>query len=85
MFSMIYIILLYNIDDYYSHLFAEVCENGDVRLTSTVVQYEGRVEICFEETWGAVCDSDWTVSDAQVTCKQLLYQGICVHHNCILV
>ena len=31
----------------------------------------GRVEICWNNTWGAVCDRNWTDSDTAVVCKQL--------------
>ena len=38
--------------------------DGDTNL-------EGRVEVCFDQQWGTVCDSDWDFLDAIVICRQL--------------
>ena len=51
------------------------CYDGDVRLIGGLRLYEGRVEICFNETWGTICDDGWGTQDANVTCKQLGYTG----------
>ena len=47
------------------------CENGDVRLRGGSSPAWGRVEICFNETWGTVCDDGWGNEEAVVVCRQL--------------
>ena len=32
---------------------------------------EGRVEICYQNVWGAVYDQNWSEFDAAVVCSQL--------------
>ena len=48
-----------------------LCNNSDIRLAGGADQYEGRVEICFNETWGTICDGSWSTNDANVACRQL--------------
>ena len=47
------------------------CQDTDIRLVDGADQYEGRIEICFNETWGTICDGAWSVNDAVVVCRQL--------------
>lgn len=49
------------------------CLDGELRLIGGSTPNEGRVEICFNETWGTVCDDHWGSHDASVVCGQLGY------------
>ena len=56
-----------------------VCHDGDVRLAGGSQSHEGRVEVCFSEMWGTICDDispwDWNTSEANVVCLQLGFSG----------
>ena len=52
------------------------CEDGEVRLYGGVMDHEnftmdGRLEICFNDAWGTICNNSFRINDAQVACNQL--------------
>ena len=50
-----------------------LCEDGDIRLVDGVDDLEGRIEICWKGSWGAVCSVGFGVEEAKIACKQLGY------------
>ena len=60
---------------YISHWTTDtVCTDGDVRLAGSDRNNQGRVEICFNNQYGTVCDDGWDNVDASVVCGQLGFQ-----------
>ena len=49
------------------------CVTGQLRLVAGNIANEGRVEVCFSNVWGTVCDNGWSTADATVVCGQLGY------------
>ena len=53
-----------------------LCVDGGIRLVGGRERTaDGRVEVCYNNVWGRVCDSSWSNLEAGVVCKQLGYQG----------
>ena len=58
------------------------CDNGDVRLDGGVGPSDGRVEVCLDRRWGAVCSDGWNTNNSRVVCGQLNFdpEGVCTHY-----
>ena len=60
-------------------LFSDTCTAGSVRLVGTGSNQAsgyGRVEMCYNNTWGTICgDYGWNYNAGSVVCSQLGYFG----------
>ena len=52
-----------------------MCSDWDLRLVNGSVLKEGRVEVCFNNTYGSICHDHWSGEDAQVVCRHLGYNS----------
>ncbi|KAH9493192.1 Deleted in malignant brain tumors 1 protein [Bulinus truncatus] len=46
-------------------------QGRNVRLVNGNFNYQGTVEVFYNNSWGAVCDDHWSTSAAQVVCSML--------------
>ena len=60
-----------------------LCEDGDIRLVGGD-NISGRVEVCYNKTWGTVCDDGWGVQDVVVVCRQLGLPAACEYHHYLI-
>lgn len=62
----------YSIKEHYHILFLTgICANGDVRLVGGSSMFEGRVEMCYNEVYGTICDIGFGRPEAAVVCSKL--------------
>lgn len=57
------------------------CNNGDVRLIGGPSSMLGRVEFCYNNIWGTICNDNWDDNDAQVVCRQLGFSDVGEYSN----
>ena len=60
------------------------CSNGDLHLADGSAVNEGRVEICYQNQWGTICDDNWDIFEARIVCSQLGYPSLGTHNIIIL-
>ena len=52
------------------------CLEWKSRLVNGSTPNEGRLEICYNNNWRTICESQWTDANAEVACRQLGYSTI---------
>ena len=67
------IFLRYYVILFYVHISVIACVNGQVMLVNGSTSSEGRVEICYDNTYGTICDDRFDIIDAGIICRQLGY------------
>ena len=70
------------LDYYIPFLEPGQCTQQDVRLVGGDIAQEGRIEVCIDGVWSAVCSDNWNKIDALVVCNQLgLGKGGKLHYT----
>ena len=47
------------------------CNDTDVQLVGGLDMYEGKIEICFNQTWGSVCRRSYSYATETLACRKL--------------
>ena len=59
------------------------CYDGELRLAGGRADNEGRVEVCYQNQWGTICNRylRWSINDARVVCRQLGFNPLGVYYH----
>lgn len=69
-------IYIYIIHSYIAPRGPDNCTDGEIRLAGEIAPTMGRVEICFGQLWGTICNRNWDSADADVVCRQLGFSSL---------
>ena len=61
--------------------FTLIEHNWPIRLQGGSNQYEGRVEIMYDNTWGTICDDLWNINASDVVCHMLGFGDASIASN----
>ena len=56
-------------------LFVAHCSDGQLRLTDSLAENSGRVEICSDQRWKTFYNSHWSTNNARVVCIELGFRS----------
>ena len=51
------------------------CIDGNIRLVDGETEWEGRLEVCFNQRWRTVGGEAWDTTETDVVCRELEYQS----------
>ena len=68
-------LFIYSCIHYLLYPAGTVCEEEAIRLVNGASNNQGRLEICFNNLWGSVCDDQFDNNEAKVACRQLGYSN----------
>ena len=55
------------------------CTDYDISLAEGATANQGKIKVCLNRFWGAVCDSYLDTTDANVLCRQLGFQSLGIY------
>ena len=58
----------------------EPCNDRDLRVVNGTSPREGRVEVCYNQAWGTICNVVYGMHAAEILCTALDFEGEIVTH-----